>query len=495
MRSYRPKDSTPPPPVIQRGTGYYRGGARTSSVDLKANRQICSGRVTSTALEPPRFWRGTIIAISAAVAISGLLILHAGTNSSSPPQSVNASNERHRLVVSKGEKKGERVDVKGVGGEEEAEKKEVARDSKKSTALANLTPLAKELDFLAQISAQQKSDDELWIVESQGGKVLTINSVVQKKTTRLLKSFAVPYGAVVAIEPSTGRVLTMAEHSEEDPSFRGLALKAIYPAASIFKIVTAAALLQAGVSPKQTVCYHGGRHRLSEKLLKDSRRDTRCLSLAEAMGFSANVVFAKLADRQLNPRLLADWAARLGFNAPFPFVQPVDVSVARIPRNRFEFAKTAAGFGEVFLSPLHAASIAGAIANGGVMKGPVLFEEESGSARQLFDKSKAAALASMMEITVSRGTARRSFRQRGRNALGDIAAAGKTGSIFARNPFHDYSWFVGWAPVEKPQIAVAVVIANGRKWRVRAPYVARETLRHFFSQTTSKTKTVRTARR
>jgi cell division protein FtsI/penicillin-binding protein 2 len=394
-------------------------------------------------------------------------------------------------VANKGETQKGGVDGNRVGGKTAAGKEEDSR----AAAFANLTPLAKELDFLAQISAQKKSDDELWIVGSQGGKVLTINPVMQKKTTRLLQSFAVPYGAVVAIEPSTGRVLTMAEHSEENPSFRGLALKAVYPAASIFKIVTAAALLQAGVSSEKTVCYHGGRHRLSEKLLKDTGSDTKCSSLAEAMGFSANVVFAKLADRQLSPRSLADWAAKFGFNARFPFVQPVDVSVARIPRNKFEFAKTAAGFGEVFLSPLLAASIAGAIANGGVMKSPVLFEEESGSARRLIDKAQAAALASMMEITVSRGTARRSFRQHGRYVLGDTAAAGKTGSIFARNPFYDYSWFVGWAPVEKPQIAVAVVIVNGRKWRVRAPYIARETLRQFFAETASKTKTVRTAQR
>lgn len=479
--------------MIQRGTGYYRGGANNGSTGFKAsNRQFYSGRVTSTTLQPPRFWRGTVIAISAAVAVSGLLILHAGSNSSQSP-SVSVHNEHPHLANKDRETKKSRV-AKGARGKAEGKAKD-SRKSNKSTSFANLTPLTKELDFLAQISAQQKQEDQLWIVGSQGGKVLTINPALQKKTTRLLQNFAVPYGAVVAIEPSSGRVLTMAEHSEEDPSFRGLALKAIYPAASIFKIVTASALLQAGVSPQRTVCYHGGRSRLSEKLLKDSRRDTRCASLAHALGFSTNVVFAKLADRKLNPRFLANWAAKFGFNAPFPFVQPVDVSLARIPKKKFEFAKTAAGFGEVFLSPLHAASIVGAIANGGVMKSPVLFEEESGSARRLLGKAKAAALANMMKITVARGTARRSFRQHGRYVLGDISAAGKTGSIFSHNPFHDFSWFVGWAPVEKPQIAVAVVIVNGRKWRVHAPYVARETLRHFFAGTASKTKGVRTAQR
>ena len=62
--------------------------------------------------------------------------------------------------------------------------------------------------------------------------------------------------------------------------------------------------------------------------------------------------------------------------------------------------------------------------------------------------------------------------------LGDIEVAGKTGSLSSHNrPFKDYSWFVGFAPANDPQIAVAAVVVNGLKWKIHAPFVAREALR------------------
>jgi peptidoglycan glycosyltransferase len=62
-----------------------------------------------------------------------------------------------------------------------------------------------------------------------------------------------------------------------------------------------------------------------------------------------------------------------------------------------------------------------------------------------------------------------------------VAVAGKTGSLFDRNPFRDWSWFIGYAPAENPQIVVATVIMNGPLWRVRAPWVAREALAAWFT--------------
>jgi cell division protein FtsI/penicillin-binding protein 2 len=64
--------------------------------------------------------------------------------------------------------------------------------------------------------------------------------------------------------------------------------------------------------------------------------------------------------------------------------------------------------------------------------------------------------------------------------LGDIEVAGKTGSLSNHEkPFKDYSWFVGFAPADDPRIAVAAVVVNGLKWRIHAPYVAREALRAY----------------
>jgi cell division protein FtsI/penicillin-binding protein 2 len=81
----------------------------------------------------------------------------------------------------------------------------------------------------------------------------------------------------------------------------------------------------------------------------------------------------------------------------------------------------------------------------------------------------------MMAETVRMGSARRLFHQRG-YALRD--AAGKTGSLSDKHPvFRDYTWFVGFAPRENPKVAVAAVVVNGFRWRIKGTYVGREALR------------------
>jgi len=319
-----------------------------------------------------------------------------------------------------------------------------------------------------------------------GRAVLTLVPRVQGRIEKFLADYRVPWAAAVLIEPATGRVLAMAEHSQRDPSARGLSLQARAPAASVFKIVTSAALLQRGFEPDAEVCFHGGHHRVQRNnLADDPRRDRRCLTLASALGHSANVVFAKLADRALDAGLLRASAERLLFNTPIPFPQPVETSRADIPEDPFALATTAAGFGPVRLSPLHGALLAAIVANGGVFVPPEVLSSVDGArapqqpgARRVLDERVAADLAAMMRTTVTEGTARQIFGQRRwrRSALQSLTVAGKTGSLSEPNPYRDYSWFVGFAPVEHPRVAFAVVVMNERAWRIKAPAVARAAL-------------------
>jgi penicillin-binding protein A len=316
-----------------------------------------------------------------------------------------------------------------------------------------------------------------------GEATLTLDPRLQERLERFLAGYAVPWGAVVVMEPSTGRILALAEHANAEPDARDLSLRALAPAASIFKIVTAAALLGQGVPADEEVCYHGGRHRLQPRLLADDpRRDHRCMTLASAMGKSANVVFAKLASRGLTAEALRAEAGRFLFDAAIPFARPVEVSKANIPEDGFGLANTAAGFGDVRLSPLHGALIAAIVANGGLYVPPVLVDGAQGvtlppaaESRRVVEEDVAQALAEMMETTVTEGTARRAFRRPG-PSVGQVAIAGKTGSLADKNPYRDYSWFVGFAPVDKPRIAVAAVVVNGPVWRVKATTVAREAI-------------------
>ena len=322
-----------------------------------------------------------------------------------------------------------------------------------------------------------------YVATTEDGKQarLTIDPALQAQMVKLLKLYRPVGAAVVAIDPKTGKVLALAEYGE------GHATKPLYPAASIFKIITGAALIEKGISPDDETCYHGGKHGLKEKLLVDKPRlDRRCLSLSMALAKSANVVFAKMAVKHLDANELRKEAERFLFNRPF-FDQPVEQSSANIPNSGLDFAKSAAGFGEVKLSPMHAALIAAAVGNGGVAEEPSLIDEIDGQempptgSMRLLNEETAGTLRDMMKLTVSQGTATASFRERHRNILGDIEVAGKTGSLstHTRGPFKDYSWFVGFAPADDPKIAVAAVVVNGLKWRVHAPFIAREALKAY----------------
>jgi len=323
---------------------------------------------------------------------------------------------------------------------------------------------------------------DAYVAKTPDGKVvyLTIEPKLQKTMEKLLRMYRPVGAAVVALDPKTGKVLSIAEIGE------GSATKAAYPAASVFKIVTGAALLEKGVNPDVQTCYHGGIRRLVGKLLEDKPNlDRRCLSLSMAMAKSANVVFAKMAVKHLDGDELRKVAERFLFNRPI-FDQPMGQSSAEIPDDGLGFAKSAAGFGDVKLSPMHAALIAAAVGNGGLAMEPSLIDavdgervEPTGSMR-LLNVETAGALRDMMKLTVSGGTATYAFRERRRMVLGDIEVAGKTGSMSThRGPFKDYSWFVGFAPADDPKIAVAAVVVNGPKWRIHAPYIAREALKAY----------------
>ncbi len=336
-------------------------------------------------------------------------------------------------------------------------------------------PLPADEDLVARA---RRVGDRL-VVDRQGKEeVLTIDPDLQSALTRVLKSYQTPYGAVVVLEPSTGKVIAMAEHSEADPAMRGLCTKAMYPAASVFKIVTASALLKAGVSPETTECFHGGKRKVTDRLLEDSDRDHRCLPLSTALAMSANVVFAKLTRKYLSTEELKAMARAFRFNTPIGFPVPTEVSLAAIPDDGLGLSAAGAGFGDVYLSPLHGAQLASVVANRGIWKPPVLLEGALPSAvesgERVIAEDQASELAAMMEDTVTLGTAHRIFRQR---PFRKEDAVGKTGSLADKKPFRDYSWFVGFAPKTAPKAAVAAVVVNDPYWRIRATWLGAEALR------------------
>ena len=102
--------------------------------------------------------------------------------------------------------------------------------------------------------------------------------------------------------------------------------------------------------------------------------------------------------------------------------------------------------------------------------------------RRVVSEAAARAVGRMMVGTTEFGTARLGFRDKRTNRplLPGIAVAGKTGSLDRKDPYLPYSWFVGFAPAERPEVAVAVLLGNGPSWHVKAHQVAREVLSSYF---------------
>lgn len=342
---------------------------------------------------------------------------------------------------------------------------------------------------------EHEADGDHRVAPLSGGRraVLTLHPSLQAHVERRFAQYEVPFGAVVAIAPDTGRVLAYVSHSSRNPGAGDLARDPTPPTASVFKVITASALIDAGVTPRERVCYHGGSSRLELGDLRDNqRRDRWCATLSDALGRSLNAVFAKLADRHLNPATLGRYASAFAFGEGLPFDAPTRPSPAEVPTDRLEFARTAAGFWHMHMSPLHGALIGATIANGGEMPraaiidhiqdpdGTVVYRHEPSIYRRVIPRRTARLTGQMMQRTVSHGTSRSTFFDAEGNAfLPNIAVAGKTGTLTGSDPYRGYSWWVGFAPADDPTIAVAALVVNDPQWRIKASYMARETLRHY----------------
>jgi penicillin-binding protein A len=341
---------------------------------------------------------------------------------------------------------------------------------------------------------RHRLEDGRHVTDLPGGKrgELTIDPGLQAHVASVLRSYAVPYAALVAIEPATGRVLAYVSHSSANPESGDLARDPSPPAASIFKVVTSAALVDAGVPASTRVCYGGGMSRLTlADLVDDDRRDRACATLSEAMAGSINAIFAKLSDRKLDRPTIARYAQAFGFGHALPFDAPTRPSPAELPEDRLELARTAAGFWHMHMSPLHGALIGATLANGGSMMRPYMVErvlDDKGRVqlaakpepfRQVIPRATAKAVSQMMLGTVTRGTSRSAFHDpQGRAFLPGMPIAGKTGSLSSERPYRAYSWWVGFAPEPAPEIALGVLVVNTPKWRIKASYLAREALRY-----------------
>jgi peptidoglycan glycosyltransferase len=358
-----------------------------------------------------------------------------------------------------------------------------------------------------QVAPPALTDLDLTKIDDRGGLAtapahgdrkaeLTLSTKYQRAAMSFLRAGHVPEGAIVMTDIKTGKVLVWASVVEDGPA-RDIAAEAGAPSASVFKIITGTTLVENGIGPGTRQCYSGGEHALKAvDLVDDKKRDKWCATMTQAMGRSLNAVFARLADKNLDRDKINGVAGRYGYNEDLPFDVKIAPSTLSFPADELGFARTAAGFWNSTLSPFEAVNIATTIANGGEMlrlyvvqsvkdevgeiyHGPTGRQE----VRRVVEENIASQVTTMMENTVESGTSYRSFHDRnGHPYLPDIRVAGKTGTLTkpaTDGPF--YTWFVGFAPSRKPEVAISVMVANHLKWRVKATNVACDMLRVYFA--------------
>jgi penicillin-binding protein A len=305
-------------------------------------------------------------------------------------------------------------------------------------------------------------------------------------------------GAVVALRPRDGAILTLASAPTFDPNqigpdlFQGgpggtpllnRATQGLYPPGSTFKVVVAAMAIEAGFSGTLHCPAEGYTTSRRYPMIRDHEfytdrgwRGHGDLDLPRAFAESSNVFFAQLGVR-LGHDALAAAAERFGFDRQIRLYPGSDragtMSTGRIPRlaksDLYGLAQASIGQGRVLATPAHMALIAAAVANGGLAMRPrLLADEPPERLGGYMAPATSTRLARMMRKVVASGTGKGI-------EVPDLAIAGKTGT--AENPQGEaHSWFIGFAPADDPDLAVAVLVEHGGYGSSAAAPIARDLL-------------------
>jgi penicillin-binding protein A len=299
-------------------------------------------------------------------------------------------------------------------------------------------------------------------------------------------------GGVVAIEPQTGKVRVMASIPEYDPNLIPTDFKALdtdpnkptfnrttqelYPPGSTFKVVTATAALDTGKVTPDTIIDGSSPKEISGVPLSNSGGENfGPISLTDALTHSVNTVFAQVGER-VGRQTLVDYMKRYGFftdpQLDYPDSQMIASGIRRggtqYVQDGFDAGRVAIGQGgsegAVEVTPLQMAEVAAAIANKGRLMKPRLTDRivgKDGRVKQRIEPDlqsevmkpeTAAQLTEMMGRVVEEGT--------GTNAaLSGVRVAGKTGTAeVGANREFTQPWFICFAPIDNPRIAVAVTL-------------------------------------
>ncbi|MFF2200983.1 penicillin-binding transpeptidase domain-containing protein [Streptomyces sp. NPDC058145] len=344
----------------------------------------------------------------------------------------------------------------------------------------------------------RKTLDMITGKDQQGGNVVTtLNAAAQKAAFNGLRSQG-GKGAVVALEPSTGKILALASYPSYDPSsfagntdkdakaWNGLlkknnpsdpalnrALRETYPPGSTFKVVTAAAALENGLyksadektdSPLPYVMKG-----TTTELKNEGNIPCKDANMREALRVSCNTVFGKIGADLGNDKMLAE-AKKFGFDAEQFTPIRSSASVFSDNMNPSQTALSSIGQYNTAATPLQMAMVASAVANDGKLMKPYMVDQLQSSNLDPVAKTdpeelsrplspqNAQILQSMMETVVKSGTGQRA------QIGGGVTVGGKTGTAQhgVANSANPYAWFISYAKLSdnSSPVAVAVVVED-----------------------------------
>jgi peptidoglycan glycosyltransferase len=352
-------------------------------------------------------------------------------------------------------------------------------------------------DFLAgndaRLFARRLADLFTGRDPSGGDVVLTLDPAVQEAAMAGLEGVT---GAVVALDPTTGAVLGMGSTPTYDPNqlsshdpqairdywdqLNGAdrdprlnrAIGDNYPPGSVFKVVVSAAARASGEYTPDTVIPAPDTLTLPGTSTElENFGGSRCSStgeqtLLEALTISCNTAFAQLGIDLGEDRVreMAEAFGMDGEKREIPLT--VERSSMGDPENDAQLGVSSIGQQDVRMTPLQAAMIAAAVANDGTLMAPYLVDQLRAPDLSVLDETDpeelgepitpevADQLTEMMESVVTNGSGRAA-------RIPGVPVAGKTGTAEVSEDVPDHNWFIGFAPADDPQIAVAVFVANG----------------------------------
>ena len=322
---------------------------------------------------------------------------------------------------------------------------------------------------------------------------LTVDPVIQQAASDALGT---KKGVVVALDPRTGAILAMvskptfdpnqlAVHSsdtaaenysqllqdESDPLFNRAIGGDLYAPGSVFKLVVAAAAFESGQFGPETELPNPVLYELPGTTTKIANSSGKAcgsgetVTIATALTYSCNIPFAILAGRLGADRIRSE-AELMGFGSNFGI--PMSVTPSVYPSDLNEPQTELTGFGQydVRVTPLQMAMVVSAIANQGVIMKPTLIEQVIASNLAVLEQTEpevfgapisqktAAQLTQLMLDSVQIGVANNA-------QIAGIAVAGKTGTA-ENGPDDPYTlWFAGFAPAERPEVVVVVMLEDG----------------------------------